>query len=111
MPVVRPGSTTLHLPWLITIQCFAPTGSLAIGSGMHLLRALGRGGSSGLLLVPLRGEHDCWFRCGATAEHHEGQHWRPYCDLGSVRCSHCHSATCSALAEPTTSPRVRQRTS
>ena len=35
MPVVRPGSTTLHLPWLTTIQCFAPTGSLAIGSGMQ----------------------------------------------------------------------------
>src|SRR5215203_624335 len=97
MPVVRPGSTTLHLPWLITIQCFAPTGSLAIGSGMHLFRALGRGGSSGLLLVPVRGEHDCWFRCGATAEHDEGQNWRPYCDLGSVRCGHCPSATCSAL--------------
>ena len=38
-----------------------------------------------------------WFRCGATAERNEGQHGRPYCDLGSVRCSHCHSATCSAL--------------
>ena len=28
-------STTLHLPWRTTIQCFALTGSLAIGSGMQ----------------------------------------------------------------------------
>ena len=31
----------------------------------------------GLLLVPVRGEHDCCFRCGATAEHDEGQNSAP----------------------------------